>query len=88
MSALFRGWVSVRPLEFDRVRQDLIAARSALQAARRGPQRNPDEARAAAADVLACLEAFAAAPLTRGLPVPRGIRDELHLRRLLAGVSG
>jgi hypothetical protein len=79
------GYVPSTSAEFARVRTDLFAARSALRLVRSGPQRHPAHVRAAAADLLECLEAYAAALLARRLPLPRRVRDELRLRRLLAG---
>jgi len=73
------------PVDLVRSREDLFAARSALQVARRSGRRRPEELRAVAADLLDCLETYAAALTRRRLPVPRGVRDELRLRRLLAG---
>lgn len=70
--------------ELARLREDVFAARSACQLARRGPQRHPQDGTTAAAHLLDCLEAYAAALLTRGLPLPRAIHDELRLQRLLA----
>lgn len=72
------------PAALARIQADVFAARSALTIVRRGPQRNPDEARAAAAELLECLETYAAALSTRRLPMSRRLRDELRLRRLLA----
>lgn len=71
--------------ELARLREDVFAARSALQLLRRGAQRSPAETLIASGHLLDCLEAFAEALLSRRLPLPRGIRDELRLQRLLAG---
>jgi hypothetical protein len=62
----------------------LSDARSAVQADRSGSPRIPERSKAAEATLLACLEAFTAELTTRRLPIPRGVRDELRLRRLLS----
>ncbi len=64
--------------------EDLVAARSLVQAERSSSPRIPERSRVAEADLLVCLEAFAAALTARGIPIPRGLRDELRLRRLLS----
>ncbi|MGH3386324.1 MAG: hypothetical protein ACRDO1_17230 [Nocardioidaceae bacterium] len=69
------------PLGLALLHADLVAARSALKSERCGPQ-VPSRARAAA-EVLACLEAYEAVLTAEGLPVPPAIRDELRLRRSL-----
>jgi hypothetical protein len=63
---------------------DLVAARSAHQLERSRAQRLPHDRDVAAADLLACLEAFKDALEARRLPIPRGMRDELRLRRRLS----
>ena len=73
--------------ELARLREDVFAARSAQQMARRGTRRHSQEGLTAAAHLLDCLEAYAAALLARRLPLPRGMHDELRLQRLLAGRS-
>lgn len=67
---------------------DLVAARSVNQMERCRPQRLPHDRQVAAADLLACLEAYTDGLVARRLPVPRGIRDELRLRRRLSDAGG
>jgi hypothetical protein len=62
----------------------LVDARSAVRADRSVSVRMPERSNAAEADLLECLEAFTAALTTRHLPIPRGLRDELRLRRGLS----
>jgi hypothetical protein len=64
---------------------DLVAARAVVRDARRTPQRSPERSLLAGAELLSCLEAYADALASRHLPVPPAIRDEIRLRRLLAG---
>jgi hypothetical protein len=71
-----------RSLRF--LRRKLSDARSAVQADRSGSPRVPERSKAAEANLLECLEAFTAALTMRHLPIPRGVRDELRLRRQLS----
>lgn len=66
-----------------RLHADLAAARSVVHINRRTP-RVPGRSSAAEADLLDCLETFTTALRLYRLPVPRRVRDELRLRRLLA----
>jgi hypothetical protein len=81
----------LRPAAFARDEQSLVFlhrrlsdARSAVRADRSGSPRMPERTKAAEARLLECLEAFTAALTMRHLPIPRDVRDELRLRRLLA----
>jgi hypothetical protein len=67
-----------------RLHADMVCARSVVDSARRGTKPPLGLSRAAEADLLECLETFASALAERRLPVPRGLRDELRLRRSLA----
>ena len=67
-----------------RLYADMVSARSVVDTARRGTKPPLGFSRAAEAELLECLEMFASALAARHLPVPRGLRDELRLRRLLS----
>jgi hypothetical protein len=67
-----------------RLHADMMCARSVVDNARRGTKPPLVIRRAAEADLLECLEIFASALAARRLPLPRGLRDELRLRRLLS----
>jgi hypothetical protein len=62
----------------------MVCARSVVDNARRGIKPPLVSSRAAEADLLKCLEVFASALAARRLPLPRELRDELRLRRLLS----
>jgi hypothetical protein len=62
----------------------MMCARSVVDNARRGTKPPLVRSRAAEADLLECLESFASALAARHLPLPRELRDELRLRRLLS----
>jgi hypothetical protein len=68
-----------------RLYADLVAARAAVQGYRHAPR---VRGRRSDADLLECLEAYAAALDRYRLPVPGRVRDELRLRRLLATEKG
>jgi hypothetical protein len=70
-----------------RLYADLVAARAAVQGYRHAP-RVRGRRSVADADLLECLEAYAAALDRYRLPVPGRVRDELRLRRLLATEKG
>ena len=59
-----------------------------LVARERGPARQPTESTLAQARLLNALEAAAAALECAGHPVPYRMRDELAMRRRLAGLGG
>jgi hypothetical protein len=67
-----------------RLQADMMSARSVVDIARRGTKPPMGLRRAADADLLECLESFADALTARRLPLPRGLRDELRLRRRLS----
>jgi hypothetical protein len=67
-----------------RLHADMVCARSVVDNARRGIKPPLVSSRAAEADLLKCLEVFASALAARRLPLPRELRDELRLRRLLS----
>jgi hypothetical protein len=62
------------------LRAALAAARAAYQVERADRSRPADNRQPGRAQLLACLEEYAAALVDRRLPVPPGIRDELRLR--------
>jgi hypothetical protein len=62
----------------------MVSARSVVDNTRRGTKPPLVSSRAAEADLLECLESFADALAARRLPLPRGLRDELRLRRRLS----
>ncbi|HEU5043471.1 MAG TPA: hypothetical protein VFT75_04990 [Nocardioidaceae bacterium] len=71
------------PYRLAQRRVELARARSFAALRRQGPQVANGDARAAAAKLLACLEAYVAEMLAQHLPVPPALRDELRLRRRL-----
>jgi hypothetical protein len=70
-----------------RLLAELQAARLAL-ARERGPARHVPEWTLAQATLLSALEAYAEGLATAGHPVPYRMRDELAMRRRLAGLGG
>jgi hypothetical protein len=76
-----------RTVPLDQLLLDLRAARRVL-ARERGPVRQVTEWTAAQATLLTALEAYAAALTTAGHPLPYRMRDELAMRRCLAGLGG
>ena len=77
------GAASRVDLVLARLHADLVAARAVVQVNRHAPRVNVRRS-AADADLLECLEAYAAALNRYRFPVPGRVRDELRLRRMLA----
>jgi hypothetical protein len=71
----------------DQLLADLRTARQ-LVAQERGPGRQVTEWTMAQASLLSALEAYAAGLASAGHPVPYRMRDELAMRRRLAGLGG
>ena len=69
-----------------RLSADLRAARLSVSE-ERGPGRHLTEWTPAQANLLAALEAYAEALASAGHPLPYRIRDELFMRRRLAGLG-
>lgn len=71
----------------DRLLADLRVARQSV-ARERGAGRQITEWTLAQASLLSALEAYAAGLASAGHPVPYRMRDELAMRRRLAGLGG
>lgn len=69
--------------DLTRLQRQLAAARSALEADRGSLNRVLSTTEAAQAEVLDCLETYVDALVSRGVPIPPNLRDELRLRRNL-----
>jgi hypothetical protein len=78
---------AARTVPLEQLLVELRAARLAL-ARERGPVRQVAEWTSAQATLLSALEAYAAALTSAGHPLPYRMRDELAMRRRLAGLGG
>jgi hypothetical protein len=76
-----------RTVPLEQLLAELRAARQAL-ARERGPVRHVAEWTQAQSTLLTALEAYAAALTSAGHPLPYRMRDELAMRRRLAGLGG
>jgi hypothetical protein len=70
------------------LRAEVVAARLAVANERSSGHHAAGAASGVAADLLSCLEAYAAALESRRLPLPRRMQDELRLRRHLSHPRG
>jgi hypothetical protein len=78
---------SATSVPLDQLLAELRAARQ-LVAQERGPGRQVNEWTMAQATLLSALEAYAAGLTSAGHPLPYRMRDELAMRRRLAGLGG